>query len=99
LNAPWAGTNSLTIISGLVDDIVTVSDAEIARAMAVILERTKLLVEPAGAAGVAALLAGRVRHEAGQRTVTILSGGNVDLARLHDILALGGLSGARERSN
>jgi threonine dehydratase len=69
--------------------MVTVSDAEIAAAMALILERTKLLVEPAGAAAVAALLNGRVPQARGKRTVAILSGGNVDLDRLSNLLALG----------
>jgi len=55
--------------------------------MALILERTKLLVEPGGAAAVAALLAGRVPQAIGKRTVAILSGGNVDLTRLGELVA------------
>jgi len=49
--------------------------------MRVLLERTKLLVEPAGAAALAALLAGRVRAD-GAPVVVVLSGGNVDLERV-----------------
>lgn len=82
LNAPWSAPTSLGIIQRLVDDMVLVTDEEIVRAMALIVERTKLLVEPAGAAAVAALMSGRVPQAAGRRTVAVLSGGNVDLARL-----------------
>jgi threonine dehydratase len=90
LNAPWSAPNSFAIVRRLVDEVVTVSDEEIVRAMALILERTKLLVEPAGAAAVAALLNGRVPATAGRRTVAILSGGNVDMSRLGDLMAQGG---------
>lgn len=86
LNAPWSGEASLTIIQRLVDDVVTVSDEAIARALALIVERTKLLVEPAGAAAVAALLDGKIRAAEGKRVVAILSGGNVDLSGLSDLL-------------
>jgi threonine dehydratase len=58
------------------DDMVTVADAEIARAMLLLLERAKSVVEPAGAAGVAALLAGQLKPVG--KTVVIISGGNVD---------------------
>jgi threonine dehydratase len=88
LNAPWSGENSLALIQRHVEEMVTVSDGEIAGAMALILERAKLLVEPAGAAAAAALLNGRVPQARGRRTVAILSGGNVDLDRLSDLLAL-----------
>jgi threonine dehydratase len=87
LNAPWAAPTSFAIIQRLVDEVIRISDEEIVRAMALILERTKLLVEPAGAAAVGALLAGRVPRAQGKRTVAILSGGNVDLARLADLVA------------
>jgi threonine dehydratase len=85
LNAPWSGPHSLAIIRRLVDDVVTVEDADIAAAMALIVSRTKLLVEPAGAAAVAALLTGRVHPAEGRATVAILSGGNVDLPRLGEL--------------
>ena len=48
-------------VSKLVDEVVTVTDEDISRALLMLLERGKLVVEPAGAAGVAALLAGVVR--------------------------------------
>jgi threonine dehydratase len=66
------------------DEVVTVEDTDIARAMILLLERAKSVVEPAGAAGVAALLAGRVRPRG--RTVVILSGGNVDPMKLADLI-------------
>jgi threonine dehydratase len=63
-------------VSSLVDDIVTVTDEDISRALLMLLERGKLVVEPAGGVGVAALLAGAVRVET--PVVAVLSGGNID---------------------
>jgi len=85
LGAPMAGELTFEVVRRHVEDVVLVSDDEIREAMAFILARTKLLVEPAGAAGVAALLAGRIPHADGP-VVAILSGGNVDLDRLPDLL-------------
>ena len=68
------------IVAELVDAVVTVTDDEIAAAMVHLLERSKLVVEPAGAVGVAALLSGRVAElgvDLGT-TVAVLSGGNID---------------------
>ena len=48
-------------------------------------QRAKLVAEPAGAAATAALLAGKVRVRPGERVVSIVSGGNVDLARMAQI--------------
>jgi threonine dehydratase len=63
-------------VSALVDEVVTVSDEDISRALLMLLERSKLVVEPAGAAAVAALLAGAVAVE--PPVVAVLSGGNID---------------------
>jgi threonine dehydratase len=63
-------------VSKLVDEIVTVTDEDISRALLMLLERGKLVVEPAGAAGVAAMLAGTVRVDC--PAVGVLTGGNVD---------------------
>ncbi|MEV4757464.1 threonine ammonia-lyase [Micromonospora sp. NPDC049559] len=60
----------------LVDDVVTVSEEDISRALLMLLERGKQVVEPAGAVGVAALLAGAVEVET--PAVAVLSGGNID---------------------
>ncbi|GHD09561.1 threonine ammonia-lyase [Zhihengliuella salsuginis] len=68
------------IIKELVDDVVTVSEDSLAQALVFLLERSKLVVEPAGAVGVAALLEGKLA-EAGidsKKTAVILSGGNID---------------------
>lgn len=81
LGAPAVTERTLHLVQRLVDDVVLVTDAEIVDSMRVLLERLKLLVEPAGAAGLAAVLAGRVSRSGGS-IVVVLSGGNVDLARL-----------------
>lgn len=73
-----AGTYTFEAVRTLVDDVVTVDDEEIIRAVLLLLERCKLLVEGAGAAGVAALLSGRL-DLAGKRTIAVLSGGNIDM--------------------
>jgi threonine dehydratase len=86
LNAPSTAPTPLGIIRDLVDALVTVPDVEIARAMRTIIERTKLVVEPSGAVAVAALASGAIPDAEGKRTVAILSGGNVDLARLAELV-------------
>jgi threonine dehydratase len=63
-------------VSKLVDDVVTVSEEDIARAMVLLIERAKLVVEPAGAVAVAALQAGAVT--VATPAVAVLSGGNID---------------------
>ena len=75
------------IIRDLVDEVVTVSDDDIARALLVLLERAKQVVEPAGAVGVAAILAGKVTPTG--PTVSILSGGNIDPLLLQRVVAHG----------
>ncbi len=86
LTAPIAGELTLPIVQRFVDDVILVTDDEIAHAVRTILERTKLLAEPAGAAALAALLSGRLRLRAGTRVAAILSGGNVDQSRLKELL-------------
>jgi threonine dehydratase len=70
----------------LVDAVVTVSDEEIVRAMVFLFERMKVVVEPSGAAGVAALLAGAI-DASGLRAGVILSGGNVSARRFGELVA------------
>jgi threonine dehydratase len=72
------GNLTFPLVRELVDDMVTVSDGEIVAAMRLLWERLKLVVEPTGALGLAAALAGRA-ETAGLRVGVILSGGNVDL--------------------
>jgi threonine dehydratase len=82
LGAPMAGVLNHALVARHTQGIVTVSDDEILEALRVLLERTKLLVEPAGAAGLSALLAGRIQPPPAGPIVVLLSGGNVDLADL-----------------
>jgi threonine dehydratase len=72
------GAYTFAITRALVDDIVTVDDEAIIRAVLFLLEQSRLLVEGAGAVGVAALLGGKL-DLAGKRVVAILSGGNIDM--------------------
>ena len=65
--------------------MVVVSEDEVAEAMVFLLERTKLVVEGAGAVGVAALLAGKLGGPVDGATVLVLSGGNVDAGLLAEV--------------
>lgn len=86
LTAPYTSELNLAIARELVDDIVLVTEDEIIAALELVLDRTKLLVEGAAAAGVAALLTGKAGIDTGAVTATVLTGGNIDLARLKGIL-------------
>ncbi|HWP62873.1 MAG TPA: pyridoxal-phosphate dependent enzyme [Candidatus Binatia bacterium] len=86
LGAPHAGMWTTPLVRHYLEDIVLVSDTEILAALRFALERTKQVLEPAGAAGLAALLAGRIPYRDGERVVVVLSGGNVDLAALARLL-------------
>jgi threonine dehydratase len=66
------------LIDRLVDEVVTVREDDIAEAMVRLLERAKLVVEGAGAVGVAAMLAGQITGPGDGATAIVLSGGNVD---------------------
>jgi len=87
------GDMNFPIIRDLVDEIVTVSDDDVARALLVLLERAKLVVEAAGAVGVAAIMAGSVRDTG--RTVVLLSGGNIDPLMMERIITRGLLAASR----
>jgi threonine dehydratase len=84
LNAPHAGHAALTIAKEHVEEVVLVSEVEIEDGLRFLYERAKLACEPAGAAAVAAVLAGKIQ---GGRTVCIVSGGNVATATAAAILA------------
>lgn len=86
MGAPFVGDIPLEVCKQYVDDFVTVTDEEIIDAMKWILQRAKMLVEGAGAASVAALLSGRANIPKGSRVVCLLSGGNIDLARVGEVL-------------
>ncbi len=89
LAPPFAGDLNLSIVQQTVESVIVVSDEEIRTAMSLLLERCKLLVEPAGAAALAALLGGHVPVPSGARVGVVLSGGNVDIGRLPDMLSAG----------
>jgi threonine dehydratase len=77
------GEITFAVIESLVDEIVTVSDAEIVEAMRMLFERTKLVVEPSGASACAAVLAGRVH---GDPIGIVLSGANVSAERFSELM-------------
>ena len=84
LQTPSVGEAPFTVIRERVAGIVTVSDDELVEAMRFLFERLKLVVEPSGAAGVAALMAGKI---GGERIGVILSGGNIGAERFAELLA------------
>ncbi|MFP3204817.1 MAG: threonine ammonia-lyase [Metallosphaera yellowstonensis] len=73
------------VVREYVDDIVLVDDEEIATSLVLLLERSKTVVEPAGAASLAALLSGKVKAE-GKKVITVLSGGNIDMSLMARIV-------------
>jgi threonine dehydratase len=77
LSAPFAGELGLEICRELVERIVLVSEDELKDTMRFLYTRAKLAVEPAGAAAVAALMAGKVPLDPEETTVAVVSGGNV----------------------
>ena len=81
------GNLNFQVIRDYVDEIVTVSDDEIASAIVFLLERAKLVVEPAGAAGVAAIIAGKLSVSG--PAATVLSGGNIDPLLLQRVIGHG----------
>jgi len=87
LGAPEPGELTFQVNRELVDEVVTVSDAEIVDAMAFLFDRMKLVAEPSGAVGIAALLNGRIR---GSRIGVVISGGNVGAARFAQLLGTRG---------
>jgi threonine dehydratase len=72
------GDLTLPLIRDLVDEVVTVDDDEIARGIAYVVQNARLVVEGAGAAGVAALLSGAVAPRAGATVCVVMGGGNID---------------------
>jgi threonine dehydratase len=81
------GAVTLPLIERWLDDVVTVDEDAIAEAMILLLERSKLVVEGAGAASLAALLSEAVKPGEAGTTVAILSGGNVDVGLLASLAA------------
>ena len=79
------GELTFPVIQKLVDEVITVSDAEIVTAMKLLFERAKVVAEPSGACAFAALLAGKVEAK-GLRVGVTISGGNVTAARFAELV-------------
>lgn len=75
------------LIKKYMDKVVTVTDDDIAKAIVALMERSKLVVEPAGAVGVAALMTGAFKPKG--RTVAVLSGGNIDPLLMQKVIGHG----------
>ncbi|HIX65285.1 MAG TPA: threonine ammonia-lyase [Candidatus Anaerotruncus excrementipullorum] len=89
------GQITTQLIGQYVDRMVTVSDDEIAEAILLLLERTKLVVEPAGAASLAAAINRKV-DLSGKRVVCLLSGGNIDMGFIQKIVERGLVARGRQ---
>jgi threonine dehydratase len=89
------GDITLPLVERYVDEVVTVSDDEVAEAMVLLLERSKLVVEGAGAAAVAALMHGRVPVGGAGDVCAVLSGGNVDASLLSECIRMGETAAGR----
>ncbi|WP_186430624.1 threonine ammonia-lyase [Clostridium sp. BSD9I1] len=79
------GDKTFEYIKKYVDEVVTVTEDEIALAMFSLMDRSKLIAEGAGATPLAALLAGKIK-DAGKNVVSIISGGNIDIAMASKII-------------
>jgi threonine dehydratase len=90
LGAPFAGDLTLAMCQRYLDGIVLLDDATILGGVRFALERMKQVLEPAGAAALAAVLSGRIPITDGERVCVVASGGNVDIGRLGDLLAAAG---------
>jgi threonine dehydratase len=88
------GANTFPVVRDLVDEVVLVEEEDIALAIVALLERAKLMVEGAGAVGLAALLAGKVAGPLG-KTVCVLSGGNIDVKTISVVVERGLLAAGR----
>jgi threonine dehydratase len=87
LGAPFAGEHCLAVCREAVDGVLLLTEAEIEEGMRFCFTRAKLAAEPAGAAAVAALLAGKIPLERGATAVAVVSGGNVATETAVAILA------------
>jgi len=87
LGAPFAGVWTLAMCQRYLDGIVLLDDPTILAGLRFAAERTKQLLEPAGAAALAAVLFGRLPIASGERVCVVASGGNVDIGRLSELIA------------
>lgn len=88
------GELTFNIVDKYVDNLVTVTDVEIAESMFMLLERSRIVSEPAGAASLAALLSGKLKIK-GKNVVSIISGGNVDMPLMNKLITRGLISEGR----
>ena len=88
LGAPYAGEWTLAATARYVDEVVLIDDATILGGLRFAAERMKQVLEPAGAAALAALLFGRIPLRDGDRVCVVASGGNVEVTRLGELLEL-----------
>jgi len=88
LAAPMAGELNYQIVRKYVDDVVLIDDATIAAGAKELLFSAKLLAEPAGAAATAAVLARAIPLRDRERVAAVVSGGNLNVTRMHEMLAL-----------
>lgn len=86
LAPPFAGEHTFRHVQRFVDEMVRVTDGEILDALRALIQRCKLAAEPSGAASLAALLSGRVVPKAGSTVVCVISGGNLGLDLLKQLL-------------
>lgn len=89
------GEITTKLVCNYVDEMVRVSDNEIASAILLLLERAKQVVEPAGAASVAAAISGRL-NLSGKKVACILSGGNIDVSFIHKVVEKGLITRGRQ---
>jgi threonine dehydratase len=86
LTAPFVGEWTLAAGRRYLDDVVLLDDAEILGGVRFAMERLKQVLEPAGAAALAAVLHRRIPIDDGERVVVVASGGNIDLTRAGELL-------------
>ncbi len=89
------GNITMDMIDRYADDVMTVSDGDIASAIIHLIERTKLVVEPAGATPLALLLSGKLNVR-GKKVACLLSGGNIDVSTIGKIIDRGLVSRGRK---
>jgi threonine dehydratase len=91
------GENTYSLVSEYVDELVLVSDDEVASAILALIEKQKMVAEGAGAAAVAAIMSGKLDVD-GKRVVAVVSGGNIDVTSLSRVIDRGLLNSGRSTS-
>jgi threonine dehydratase len=95
INVKRPGTRNSAVIRQYVDDVATVDDNTISEAIVALLERTRTICEGAGAIGLAALMARKVRLRPQEKVAVVLSGGNIDMTLVGRIIDFGLVSSGR----